>query len=128
MLGQIRYAGILVAALTIMGTADQAHAAVNNKTYGITVVSTVSGIFNGVLFFSEQNNAVQRQGTFFLDTEDDGRGTYDQDILGLTLTAAGSDGDDYQGRFLAISIGNLLIGSGAGNASDVFVFFGRVTP
>ncbi len=128
MMGQLRFAGILAAACAFFSAADQAQAAVDDRTYGLSVLSTVSGGFGGVLYFSAEDNPVQRRGTFFLDTEQDGRGTYDQSLLGLTVSAQGNDGDDYRGQFRALSIGPVLIGAGSGNAGDIFVFFGRVIP
>lgn len=107
----------------VLGMATEAQAAVAGKTYIVYAGSTVSGEFLSGLRFSpvDANN----DGDFFLLAEDGSvaAGTYSENLGGLLVNALGTDGS-YVGRFTALSVGPLLVGSGFGTVGDAFIFFG----
>jgi hypothetical protein len=129
---------VTCAALLAM-SAGTARADVDGLVFDITVTSTVSGQFTGVLSFFAA-------GDWTLDVDDsaeEGSGTYTQaGTSTTTVTATGTNGDDYVGAFRATvddpkqlpGLRGLLhrfrgtpatiSGTGIGNAGDVFTFSG----
>ncbi|MDZ4689397.1 MAG: hypothetical protein SH850_30340 [Planctomycetaceae bacterium] len=124
---------------TAMMTNSAAQAAVEGQTFDVSVMSTVSGRFTGVLDFLAQ-------GVWTLDVDDSsegGIGDYTQSGAFMTMiTATGDNGDDYVGSFTAVAtdpkqlpglLGAIarrnnmpatISGSGFGNAGDLFRFSG----
>lgn len=129
---------VTCAALLAM-TAETARADVNGLTFDITVTSTVSGQFTGVLSFFDDL-------TWTLDVDDSaegGDGTYTQTGTSITtINAVGDNGADYVGTFKATvddpkqlpglrglihrfrNTPATITGTGFGNAGDVFKFSG----
>ncbi|HUQ70211.1 MAG TPA: hypothetical protein VM165_11840 [Planctomycetaceae bacterium] len=129
----------LACAALVPAMSGVARADVDGQLFDITVTSTVSGTFSGVLeFFGD--------GTFHLDVDDsaeEGFGTYTQSgTANTTVNAVIEDGKQYVGTYSAIAndpkqqggIRGFLArrnntpatinGQGFGNAGDVFRFSG----
>jgi hypothetical protein len=129
---------VTCAALLAM-TAGTARADVDGLTFDITVTSTVSGQFTGVLYFYDDL-------TWALDVDDSGEGgdgTFTEAGTSITtVTAVGDNGAGYVGTFKATvddpkqlpglrglfhrfrNTPATISGTGFGNAGDVFKFSG----
>jgi hypothetical protein len=129
----------LACLVLVPATSDIAQASVDGQRFQITVTSSVSGVFSGVLQFNANGSF-----TLTVPDDDDFFGTYSQvDSTSLTsVEGILEDSDEYFGTFGATAddpkqlpgLRGLLNrlrntpatieGSGFGNAGDVFKFTG----
>lgn len=128
----------LACAALVPAMSSVARADVDGQLFDITVTSSVSGTFHGVLEFFADGSF-----TFLADSGDGGFGTFTQSGTSTTsVSAAIEDDDEYEGVFTATAsdpkqlpgIRGFLArfnntpatisGQGFGNADDVFLFSG----
>lgn len=125
--------GLMVA--TMSGIAE---AGVDGQSFSVSVSSTVSGNFDGLLSFDSTNFL------FVAESLEGGIGTYTQVGAALTfLSAEGDNGAGYMGEFVAVAfdpkqlpgllgaiarnqeIPSQIYGRGEGNVGDTFTFSGE---
>ena len=130
---------VMLCAGVVAGTAGESRAAVQGQTFEITVTSTVSGQFDGVLGFH-----TLALFSFDPDTGASASGTYTQSGSAITIISArGTNRMGYIGQFLAISYDPKQLpgilgasarnkgtpaaiqGRGFGNTGDTFTFSGE---
>jgi hypothetical protein len=124
---------VLVSVAVLFALPRAVDAQASGNTFSVSVLSSVSGSFGGVLAFESDGTFV-----FKPNSGEKGTGNYTETVdtttLNSTVTAYGTNGDGYAGLFYSQTYNTtinttpyLLIGGiGAGNAGDIYLFAGYV--